>query len=108
VPPGADRRQDDAVPDRLSPEELTTALSDLPQWSGDGDGLRRAVELPTFREAVAAIGRIADVAEEMDHHPDVDLRWRTLHLTLVTHSAHGVTANDVALARRIDAVLPRT
>jgi 4a-hydroxytetrahydrobiopterin dehydratase len=91
---------------RLSPDELSTALADLPLWSGNADGLRRSVELPTFRDAVAAIGRIADVAEEMDHHPDVDLRWRTLHLTLVTHSARGVTANDVELARRIDALLP--
>ena len=49
---------------------------------------------------------IADVAEEMDHHPDVDLRWRTLHLALVTHSAGGVTRADLELARRIDALLP--
>jgi 4a-hydroxytetrahydrobiopterin dehydratase len=91
---------------RLSPDELSTALADLPLWSGNADGLRRSVELPTFRDAVAAIGRIADVAEEMDHHPDVDLRWRTLHLTLATHSAGGVTGNDVELARRIDALLP--
>ena len=49
---------------------------------------------------------IADVAEEMDHHPDIDLRWRTLHLTLVSHSAGGVTELDLELARRIDALLP--
>jgi 4a-hydroxytetrahydrobiopterin dehydratase len=92
-------------PARLSPDELAAALHALPLWAGDGDGLRRTVELPTFRDAVAAIVAIADVAEEMDHHPDVDLRWRTLHLTLVTHSAGGVTAFDLELARRIDAVL---
>jgi 4a-hydroxytetrahydrobiopterin dehydratase len=93
-------------PAPLSPDELDDALSGLPLWSGDGDGLHRTVELPTFRDAVTAITRIADVAEELDHHPDVDLRWRTLHLTLVTHSAGGVTGNDVELARRIDALLP--
>jgi 4a-hydroxytetrahydrobiopterin dehydratase len=93
-------------PPRLSPDELATALSGLPEWSGDGDGIRRTVELPTFRDAVQAIVRIADVAEEMDHHPDVDLRWRTLHVTLVSHSAGGVTDLDVQLARRIDALLP--
>jgi 4a-hydroxytetrahydrobiopterin dehydratase len=95
-----------ARPERLSPDELSAALHDLPLWSGDGEGIHRSVELPSFRDAVAAIGSIADVAEEMDHHPDIDLRWRTLHLHLVSHSAGGVTANDVTLARRIDGLLP--
>lgn len=93
-------------PPRLSDDELSAALSGLPLWSGDGDGLRRTVELASFRDAVAAIGAIADVAEEMDHHPDIDLRWRTLHLSLVSHSAGGVTELDLQLARRIDALLP--
>ena len=93
-------------PPRLSDDELSAALSELPLWSGDGEGLRRTVELPSFRDAVAGIVAIADVAEEMDHHPDIDLRWRTLHLALVSHSAGGVTALDLELARRIDALLP--
>ena len=93
-------------PPRLSPDELSAALHGLPSWSGDGDGIHRTVQLPSFRDAVAAIVAIADVAEEMDHHPDVDLRWRTLHLTLVTHSVGGVTEFDLELARRIDALLP--
>jgi 4a-hydroxytetrahydrobiopterin dehydratase len=93
-------------PPRLSADEVSTALDALPRWSGDADGLQRTVELPGFRDAVAAIVAIADVAEEMDHHPDIDLRWRTLHLMLVTHSAGGVTALDLELARRVDALLP--
>jgi 4a-hydroxytetrahydrobiopterin dehydratase len=93
-------------PPRLSPDELSAALHGLPSWSGDGDGIHRTVKLPSFRDAVAAIVAIADVAEEMDHHPDVDLRWRTLHLSLVSHSAGGVTRLDVDLARRIDSLLP--
>ena len=92
--------------DPLTPDELVEALVDLPRWSGDVTGLRRSVELPTFRDAVAAIGKIADVAEELDHHPDIDLRWRTLHLTVVTHSAGAVTPMDLRLARRIDGLLP--
>ena len=51
--------------------------------------------------------RIGFAAEQLDHHPDVDLRWRTLHLTLVSHSAGGVSELDLDLARRIDALLPR-
>ena len=92
--------------DPLTPDELVEALVDLPRWSGDVTGLRRSVELPTFRDAVAAIGRIADVAEEMDHHPDLDLRWRTLRIAVVTHSAGGLTELDLELARRVDALFP--
>ena len=92
-------------PPRLTPDELAAALYGLPLWSGDGDGIRRTVELPSFRDAVAAIVAIADIAEEMDHHPDIDLRWRSLHLTLVTHSAGAVTPLDLQLASRIDALL---
>ena len=95
-----------ARPPRLTPDELSAALESMPLWSGGGEGISRTVELPGFRDAVAAIVAIADVAEEMDHHPDVDLRWRTLHLRLATHSAGGVTALDLELARRIDALLP--
>ncbi|WP_104526148.1 4a-hydroxytetrahydrobiopterin dehydratase [Blastococcus atacamensis] len=93
-------------PPRLSPDELAAALHGLPLWSGNGEGIRRSVELATFRDAVAAIVAIADVAEEMDHHPDVDLRYRTLHLSLVSHSAGGVSDLDLTLAARIDALLP--
>jgi 4a-hydroxytetrahydrobiopterin dehydratase len=93
-------------PPRLSADELAAALHGLPRWSGDPDGIRRTVELPSFRDAVAAIVAIADVAEEMNHHPDIDLRWRTLHLTLVSHSAGGVSDLDLQLARRIDGLLP--
>ena len=93
-------------PPRLSPDEISAALHGLPHWAGDGDGIRRSIELPSFRDAVSAIVAIADVAEEMDHHPDIDLRWRTLHVAVVTHSAGGVTELDLDLARRIDALLP--
>ena len=95
-----------ARPARLTPDELAAALHGLPLWSGGGEGISRAVELPSFRDAVAAIVAIADVAEEMDHHPDIDLRWRTLHLSVVSHSEGGVTELDLELARRIDALLP--
>ena len=95
-----------APPPRLSPDEITAALSGLPLWSGNGEGLHRSVETAGFPDAVAAIVRLGFVAEELDHHPDVDLRWRTLHLTLATHSAGGVTELDLRLARRIDELLP--
>jgi 4a-hydroxytetrahydrobiopterin dehydratase len=93
-------------PPRLSPEDVSAALARLPAWSGDADGIERTVRLSSFREAVDTVVAIADVAEEMDHHPDIDLRWRTLRIAVATHSAGGVTALDLDLARRVDALLP--
>jgi 4a-hydroxytetrahydrobiopterin dehydratase len=93
-------------PPRLSPELVAAALSDLPLWSGGVDGIERTLDLPSFRAAVEAVSMIADVAEQMDHHPDMDLRWRKLRVAVVTHSAGGVTDLDLELARRVDALLP--
>jgi 4a-hydroxytetrahydrobiopterin dehydratase len=93
-------------PPRLSPEDVTAALKDLPLWSGSVDGIERTLELPSFRAAVEAISMIADVAEEMDHHPDMDLRWTKVRVAVVTHSAGGLTELDLALARRVDALVP--
>jgi 4a-hydroxytetrahydrobiopterin dehydratase len=93
-------------PPLLTTDQVTSALAALPLWSGDSTGIERTSELPSFRAAVDAIVAIADVAEEMDHHPDLDLRWRTLRVAVVTHSAGGVTQLDLDLARRVDALLP--
>ena len=59
---------------------------------------------PDFRAAIRGVDEIALAAEEMDHHPDIDIRWRTLHLVLATHSAGGVTQLDVELAHRINEI----
>lgn len=91
--------------DLLDTDAVTTALIDLDGWSGDTDGLTRTVELPSFADAIAVVDRVAVVAESMDHHPDIDIRWRTLTLRCSTHSAGGVTGRDVELARRIDEIV---
>jgi 4a-hydroxytetrahydrobiopterin dehydratase len=86
----------------LDAEEIDRQLRDLPHWSGDTSAVRRSAQFPDFPAAVRAVDDIALVAEAMDHHPDIDIRWRTLHLTLSTHSAGGVTQLDIELAHRID------
>jgi 4a-hydroxytetrahydrobiopterin dehydratase len=86
---------------RLEPEEIARQLSDLPGWTGDAAALRRSYTFPDFPAAVRAVDEVAVVAEAMDHHPDIDIRWRTLHLALTTHSADGVTQLDIELAHRI-------
>ena len=93
-------------PPVLSPADVSAALSTLPLWSGGPDGIERTLELPTFRAAVEAVSVIADVAEQLDHHPDMDLRWTKVRVAVVTHSAGGLTQLDLDLAHRVDALFP--
>ena len=94
--PSADLLDDDHIDDfcRLHP-----------RWSYDGTALVAQVEAPTFLHGIDDVAAIARVAEEMDHHPDIEIRWRNLTFRLSTHSAHGVTGLDIALAERIDAIV---
>ena len=86
----------------LSPADLANRISALDGWEGDTGGIRRAYKAPDFRTGIALVSAVAEVAEEMNHHPDIDIRWRTVHFAVVTHSAGGVTDLDVELAGRID------
>jgi 4a-hydroxytetrahydrobiopterin dehydratase len=88
----------------LDAGEVRSALATRPGWSGDASGISRTVAFPSFPEAIAAVDRVAVVAEELDHHPDMDIRWRNVTFHCATHSAGGVTARDLDLAARIDEI----
>ncbi|QMU78494.1 4a-hydroxytetrahydrobiopterin dehydratase [Streptacidiphilus sp. PB12-B1b] len=89
---------------RLSDEQITGGLEHHPAWHREGDTLKRVVEADDFPTAIRIVVAVADIAESMDHHPDIDIRWRTLHFALSTHSAGGITQLDLDLAAHIDAV----
>jgi 4a-hydroxytetrahydrobiopterin dehydratase len=89
----------------LDTNALRGELVGLNGWAGDSAGITRTAELSSFPAAIAVVDRIAVVAEEMNHHPDIDIRWRTLTFRCVTHSAGGVTERDIELARRIDDIV---
>jgi len=89
----------------LSADGVTAGLAALPEWSGDTAAIRRTVEAATFPAAIALVDRVAVVAEQRDHHPDIDIRWRTVTFTLTTHSAGGVTTKDLELATEIDTLV---
>ena len=73
------------------------------QWKQDGDAIVRDLEFEDFKAAMAAVNRVADLAEETNHHPDILVHgWNKVRLTLSTHSAGGLTAADFALAEQID------
>ncbi|WP_248959256.1 4a-hydroxytetrahydrobiopterin dehydratase [Sphaerisporangium perillae] len=90
--------------DRLDDAAISTRLSGVPEWQRAGDEIRRTVVAPDFRTAIAIVNDVAEQAESLDHHPDIDIRWRRLHLALTTHDAGGLTERDFTLAARIDAI----
>jgi 4a-hydroxytetrahydrobiopterin dehydratase len=89
----------------LDEDEIGAALRALDGWSGDTSGITRTAKLSTFPAAIGVVDEVAIVAEDMDHHPDIDIRWRTLTFRCVTHSAGGVTQRDIDLAQRIDEII---
>lgn len=86
---------------RLTDEEIERQLGDLPGWRRDGDTMRASFEAPDFLTGIAVVQEVAAAAEAMDHHPDIDVRWRTVTFALSTHSAGGLTQLDVELAHQI-------
>jgi 4a-hydroxytetrahydrobiopterin dehydratase len=87
----------------LSDEEIDRQLGDLPGWRRDGEALVTSYDAPDFPTAVQLIVEAGAEAEQMQHHPDVDLRWKVTRWRLSTHSAGGLTQLDVELAHRISA-----
>ena len=88
--------------DVLGNDEITAALAGLTGWSGDRDGIERSVTAAAFLDGIRLVAEVAHVAEQADHHPDIDIRWRTVTFRLSTHSAGGVTAKDLDMAARIN------
>jgi 4a-hydroxytetrahydrobiopterin dehydratase len=90
----------------LTEEEIATALAALAGWTRVGGSITRTLELAGFRDAMLITGAVAYLAEQANHHPDILIRWNKVTLTLSTHSAGGLTAADMSLARQIDALRP--
>jgi 4a-hydroxytetrahydrobiopterin dehydratase len=74
----------------------------LPGWKREDLGIRKRFRLATFPEAITFVNQVADLAEAVQHHPDIDIRWRNVTLRLTTHEAGGVTGLDLDLARQIE------
>ena len=71
-------------------------------WIDSQDALERTIKFPSFRDAIAFVNRVADLAEEANHHPDIAVSYKTVTLRWSTHSAGGITERDQELAARTD------
>lgn len=87
--------------DTLNQEQIGAALADLDGWGLEGEALTRTFRFADFVHSIDFVERLAEVAEEHKHHPDIDIRYNKVMVRLSTHTAGGVTVRDVKLAGEV-------
>ncbi|HYX52387.1 MAG TPA: 4a-hydroxytetrahydrobiopterin dehydratase [Candidatus Limnocylindrales bacterium] len=86
----------------LSDAQIKQALPKLSGWAQNDKAIERNFEFADFKAAMVFVNKIADVAEQANHHPDIDIRYNKVKLSLVSHDSGGVTDRDVRMAERIN------
>ena len=87
-----------------TPEELEAVMVELPDWLSTDFAIHRSYTFPSFRTAIAFVNQVANIAEEHNHHPDIEINFRDVSLSLWTSSQSAVTPLDIKLAKAIDAL----
>ena len=86
----------------LKADEAKARLKKVPEWELEKKHIERTFEFDDFSESIDFVNGVAEVAEDEEHHPDIDIRYNTVTLTLTTHDAGGLSVKDFDLARAID------
>jgi 4a-hydroxytetrahydrobiopterin dehydratase len=86
----------------IKADDLKNRLKKVPEWELEKKHIERTFEFDDFTEAVDFVTAVAEVAEDEEHHPDIDIRYNKVRLILSTHSKGGLTELDFSLAERID------
>ena len=86
----------------LTTAQIKTALAGVPDWEKRGAEIARTFQFKDFPAAMKFVDAVAELAEQAWHHPDIDIRWNKVTLTLTTHDAGGLTKKDFVLARKFD------
>lgn len=89
---------------RLDDQEIEKSLAGLEGWERSGDAIRKQFKGDDFVGSVEFVNSLVAPAEEMEHHPDLEISWDTVTVTITSHSEGGLTENDFKLAERIDAL----
>ena len=92
----------------LTKEQVSAALKSLDGWEQKGKEIQKKFVHKDFVRAMGFVQSVALLAEKANHHPDIDIRWNAITLTLSTHSAGGLTEKDMALAKEIDLLIHST
>ena len=90
------------MPDLLDSNEIKASLKKTPEWEHEKKTIERTFEFDDFSQAIDFVNSVAEIAEEEEHHPDIDVRYNKVRLVLSTHTEGGLTENDFTLAERID------
>lgn len=85
-------------------EEISAWLGKCPGWELRGEEIAQTFKFASFVPAIAFVNQVAELAEEANHHPDIDVRWNKVTLALMTHSKGALTDADFALAAKISAL----
>jgi 4a-hydroxytetrahydrobiopterin dehydratase len=88
----------------LSEEEITEKIGELEGWEREGEGITKTFDRGDFVGSVKFVDSLVEPAEGMNHHPDLEISWADVKVTITTHSEGGLTANDFELAAKIDAL----
>jgi 4a-hydroxytetrahydrobiopterin dehydratase len=88
----------------LTDAEVQQALGSLRGWQRQGKAIQRVFEFPDFKAAMAFVNKIADAAEQANHHPDIDIRYNKVTMALISHDSGGVTQRDVRMAEKINQI----
>ena len=88
----------------MSESEVNKELDRLPGWERQGNSIARVFARRTFQGAISFVNTVCEIATRADHHPDIDIRYNRVTLSLITHDSDGITRRDLDLAERIDAV----
>ena len=87
---------------KLSDLEIRRALASLPGWARKGDALNKTYSFARFSDGIRFVQQVAEVADRMNHHPDIDIRYTRIAFSLSTHDAGGITQRDLELASAIE------
>lgn len=87
---------------KLTPDEIATKIKTLPGWESKDNAISKRFQFKTFMDGIHFIGKVAEMAEAADHHPDILVNYKRITFTCSTHDAGGVTEKDFALATEID------
>lgn len=88
--------------EKLGMDVIKEWIASQSGWAYKAKAIRKGYEFPSFRNSIVFVNRIASIADDLNHHPDIDVRHNRVMLTITTHESGGVTANDLALAEKID------
>jgi 4a-hydroxytetrahydrobiopterin dehydratase len=85
----------------LSPEEIQQSLNDLPEWRLDGNSIIANYTFRDFSDALIFVNTVGQEAEQVNHHPDIDIRYNKVKMLLTSHDSGGITRRDIRMAKRI-------